>query len=560
MFGFVKNFLARLAAALAPSQDAPAPLPILPPPSAPDPGARPRYNGNGALGNGASIQLPLDAILNGLPLELHSRIRRDGVGGQALSIPLETILPQLARGMVRISFGALRRAVPHLFSSESDCDDVQVTLPLGEILSRLNPAFILRRRSQRHLEVPQEVTSPFDSQGRAEASSPGPPTPPSAESGVQSAEWGQAPAVPSGPSNPELHPDPLALVAPTAPRRPPGLLSSLAAPARPNSLIPMPSTSGPRAEPPPPPPGLISPLRLRRDLDVLPLPPPSAAAPQPPPPAQLAPPFILSLVSLAQGWPETVRRHILELNLVDANVALPAKTIEQALRQGRVAFRWKTLSSWITPAPPPAASAQEDTIVEVPLQIVAPLFLARQRQTSQSRLKVTIDPSIPNLFFGVPQPETPASAPERNLYVWDDASDTIRAPRTEAKHSPSPGTRFVAKYATPNEVVSCAAALDDVAGALIGLPDGLLVASRLGPDLNADTLAAFLPQIFGKVSQCTKELRMGELNNLNFTVGNIPWTLFRVNAIFFAAFGRPGQPLPASQLAALASELDHKPK
>ena len=83
---------------------------------------------------------------------------------------------------------------------------------------------------------------------------------------------------------------------------------------------------------------------------------------------------------------------------------------------------------------------------------------------------------------------------------------------------------------------------------------------HLPADVNGDTLAAFLPQIFGKVSQCTKELRMGELNNLNFTVGNVPWKIFRVNAIFFAAFGRAGEPLPTAQLAALAAELDHNPK
>src|SRR5205807_9712017 len=130
----------------------------------------------------------------------------------------------------------------------------------------------------------------------------------------------------------------------------------------------------------------------------------------------------------------------------------------------------------------------------------------------------------------------------------------------EKKSGSTPGTKFVAKYATPNEVVSRAANMENVAGALIALPDGLMVASQISTDLNADTLAAFLPQIFGKVSQCTKELRMGELNNLNFTVGNVPWKIFRVNAIFFAAFGRAGQPLPTAQLASLAAELDHKPR
>jgi predicted regulator of Ras-like GTPase activity (Roadblock/LC7/MglB family) len=539
MFGFVKNFLARLAPAPAPNQDAPAPLPVPSPPPAPNLQARPRYNGNGARHDGTDIQLPLEAILNGLPPEVHPHLRWKEAGRQTIPIPLETILPQLARGIVKTSFVALRQAAPHLFSQEADRDNVQVALPLGEILSRLNPAFILRRRSQKQAEVPEEVSSPFGPQGQVLAIAPGPATP-------------------------EPPPDPLPLMPPGAARRPPGLLSSIPSPAPRNSVIPMPSFA-PLAMPPLPSPGLISPPGRQRDLNVLPPPSPAAVA-QPPAPGPAAQPFTLSLVSLAQGWPEAVRGDILQLNLADAKVALPAHTVEQALRQGRVAFSWKTLRSWIKPAPGPAASAQDNIVVELPLQIVAPLFLARQRQTSQSRQKVTIDQSIPNLFFGFPQPETPGSAPapwaaqDSNGYVSDEASDTVRARQAEAKHSLTPGTRFIAKYATPNEIVSRAAALDDVAGALIGLPDGLLVASRLGPDLNADTLAAFLPQIFGKVSRCTKELRMGELNNLSFTVGDIAWKLFRVNAIFFAAFGHAGQPLPASQLAALAAELDHKPK
>jgi predicted regulator of Ras-like GTPase activity (Roadblock/LC7/MglB family) len=108
--------------------------------------------------------------------------------------------------------------------------------------------------------------------------------------------------------------------------------------------------------------------------------------------------------------------------------------------------------------------------------------------------------------------------------------------------------------------VAKAAALPGVAGSLITLPDGLLVASKIPAGLNADTVAGFLPQIYGKVSSCTKELRMGELNNLKFTVGRVPWRIYRVGAIFFAAFGREGERMPASQLAALACELDRNPQ
>ena len=51
---------------------------------------------------------------------------------------------------------------------------------------------------------------------------------------------------------------------------------------------------------------------------------------------------------------------------------------------------------------------------------------------------------------------------------------------------------------------------------------------------------------------------MGVLNNIAFTVGNVPWKIFRVNSVYFAAFGRAGMSLPTSELARLAAELDRK--
>lgn len=328
------------------------------------------------------------------------------------------------------------------------------------------------------------------------------------------------------------------------------------------------------------------------------------------------------LAALSESWPEVLRGEIEQLNLSRAHVALPMRVVDPALRQGKVAFTWKALRSWIRPAILPTVSAHDGMVLELPLHVIAPLFIAKQKQTSFYRKeKVNVDENIPNLFFGFPQPDSeepvaeepvaeqpvaeqplaeepvaeqpeaaapvapppppapakpkpattetsaifspapklkPAGVPDTNYYVWGDSADTPRVDETEFKRKPSAGTEFMARYATPNDVVSRAAALDGVAGALVALPDGLMVASKLSTDLNGDTLAAFLPHIFGKVSQCTKELRMGELNNLHFTVGNVPWKIFRVNAIFFAVFGRAGQPLPTVQLAALAAELDRK--
>ena len=552
MFGFLKKTLRKMANTSSEEQAAPAvetavaTLPAATP--------TPRSNGhalsgNGQHANGKGVELALQLVLKGLPLELLPRVRQVDVGDATISIPLEMILSQLPRGAVKIAFGELRQAAPELFEGGADRDRVQVSLPLAEILAQLNPALIARKRVQKKVEVPQEVGSPFDSGGEGLAFSVGPSR---AHSGPTSAQLDAAPKAPLPPARSRLSAAP-PLRPPEATPPPAPILIPPSAPA----LTPA-SRSGPIRVP--------LPARVQAVKPVAELPGVQ--------PTDEDAPMLVDLTTLAESWPEAVRQEIVQLKLVDAKVALPFEGVERALKQGRITFTWKMLRSCIRPSPLPTVSAHDGTVLELPLKSVAPLFLARQNESAKSKPKVSIDENIPNLFFGFPQPEPSAApkmpagnagaakVPDTNYYVWDDSSDTVRVHESEVKRAPSPtpGTNFVTRYATPNEVVARAATLDGVGGALITLPDGLMVANRLSSDLNGETLAAFVPQIFGKLSQCTKELRMGELNNLSFTVGNVPWKVFRVNAIFFAAFGRPGEPLPTAQLAELAAELDHKSK
>ncbi len=572
MFYFLKSLVRKLvetpseASAQEPTSSATAPAATLEHHATTRP-----HHGASQNGNGRGIDVPVQAILASLPLELQPKVRQTDVGDMTICVPLEKILSQLSRGNVKITFRELRQGAPEVFTSERDRDAVLVVLPLQEILSRLNPALLARRRVQRQVVVPAEISSPFDAQGQGLIFSVGPAKPEAAA--PRKANGTPAPAAPAIPQRRTITsaptPPPPTALPPTAPTLIPG-------PRTPKELhtskVPAPPPSQPK-------------------VPAAPKPPQPSPAPAPAKATVPAKPvvdghekpsgetMVLGLTSLAEAWPEAVRHEIVQLNLVDAKVALPNEVVAQALKAGRIAFSWKVLRSWIKPSPLPSVSAHDGTVLELPLKIVAPLFLARQKEATKAQPKISIDEDIPNLFFGFPQGDgnaTPAHVPtgntppalrereerpgkpDTNYYVWDDSADTVRLHESEVKRGPSPGTRFVAKYATPNEVVSRAAALDGVAGALIALPDGLMVASRLPADLNGDTLAAFLPHIFGKVSQCTKELRMGELNNLSFTVGNVPWKIFRVNAIFFAAFGRAGEAMSTADLAALAGELDHK--
>jgi predicted regulator of Ras-like GTPase activity (Roadblock/LC7/MglB family) len=278
----------------------------------------------------------------------------------------------------------------------------------------------------------------------------------------------------------------------------------------------------------------------------------------------------LALNAVADGWPDALKQEIIQLDLAQARLSIPYTIVERGLKRGRLSFNWKQLKSWLTPSAASGVSAHDNAELELALRVVAPLFIAQQKEKARETTKVAVDKDIPNLFAGLPQPDTAGVAVDHsvsrpldtNYYVWDDRDDMVAADPGAAviSRAATAGTEFVTRYATPNEVVSRAASLDGVVGAVIALPDGLMVANQLPPGLNGDTLAAFLPQLFSKVTQCTQELRMGELNNLNFTVGNVPWKIFRVNALYFAAFGNKGEPLPTARLAALAGELDHKAK
>ena len=157
----------------------------------------------------------------------------------------------------------------------------------------------------------------------------------------------------------------------------------------------------------------------------------------------------------------------------------------------------------------------------------------------------------------------PAPEPaDTNYFIWDDNKETGRIEGGDDQPGRpmggQPGTTFMSRKATPNEIVQRASVLEGVYGAMVALSDGLLVAAKIDPSLNGDTVAALIPQMYSKLSGCTKELRMGELNNLHFTVGHVPWKIFRVNGLFFAAYGKAGEVLPSMELAKLAADLDYR--
>jgi hypothetical protein len=306
-------------------------------------------------------------------------------------------------------------------------------------------------------------------------------------------------------------------------------------------------------------------------------PPNNFAAPVPGPiphsprPEPVQPTIFAPLAALSEHWPAELKQEL--ASFANVAVPLPGSIIEPGLKRGRVAMTWKQIRTLAQPGS--AVSPNDNLELELPLKVIAPLFLAAQKNQARPQSKTSVSGEIPDLFFGFPQPAPAAAAPaapvvptlskpmeprtaDTNYYSVGEKSQAPQADEVGLRRVENVQTDFMSRQAHPKDVVARAAALPGVAGAVVAMQDGLRVASQVPVDLNADTLAAFLPQIFDRVNQSTRELRMGALNNVSFTVGNIPWKIFKVNSVYFAAFGRAGEGLPTSPLAQLAAELDRK--
>ena len=510
-----------VAAAPPPSVVAPAPAP-----------APPQYLATNQPPNANEIALPLAPIVASLPLDLRGKIMATPPPGLTINLPVETVTAQLAFGAVKISFGELRQLAPSAFAnSGGEYDGKMITLPLGEILARLNPALLARRTGPK-VEVAEDVNGPFGGRGaglafttqplKAPASAPAPipmPMP--------------APAPPPVQMNPPVVP--FAPVAPIAFTPPP--IQRVVKPVPPAPALPPPIAT-----------------------------PATPVVPVAPRPQSATPTIFASLWDLAEHWPEELKNEISHSALANVSVPLAGEMVEAGLKRGRVTLTWKQLRTLAKPSSP---SSPNDLLeLDLPLKVIAPMFFAAQKEIQGARKKATVAAEIPNLFFGFPQATTepPVNVPapvekkssDSNFFVRADSRDVAKAEENVFAPPPMPQTDFTNRFASPKDVVARAVALPGVAGAVITLPDGLRVAGEVPSEFNADTLAAFIPQIFERMNQSAKELRMGALNNVSFTVGSVPWRIFRVNSVYFAAFGRAGESLPAAELTRLAGELDRK--
>jgi len=422
----------------------------------------------------------------------------------AFALPVKTALAQLPSGAVRVRFAQLRQAAPPgTFADDATFDETLVDLPLPKILPALNPALLSRRAGQAQVEVPKEMSGVFGSKDRTPVPVPAPTAPPVLEAPASS---------------------------PVAPK-------------------------------------------------------PSAA--------QFGEATVtVRLSALYEFWPAPVRQEIAQSNWNDVSVLLPLNRLDTALKTGRVIFTWGELIQWFDVSPGSVSSPHLESSVELPLKVIAPLFIS-QRSASVVQKKIAVGENIPNLF----------SSPAKS--VWQAAPEPMRAPVSAPApspvpaapaptpvpiipvrvHAPAPVSEAVTESPreivpplpaaatapvnvlgevfgqsaknewSPQEITQQVNALPGVAASLIAMSDGLLVAGDLPAPLKSETVAAFLPQMFGRQAHYSSEIQLGSLTALTLLAGQNRYAIFKTGALYLAVLSKPGAPLPDALLQRVAGEL-----
>ena len=504
--------------------------------------------------------LSLRAILDKLPADLHAIIERLPEPGVKIMLPLNSIIKQLPTGAVRMSLASVLRQAPAGTFRKTGVEGKQmVDVPLSEVFRNIDPKRLGRRSDQRRYDVPDDNAGFFDRTG-----------------GSQGLNAAPAPNRTDIPQPAVESPD----VAPAPASRP--------------SVLKMPSAAAP---------GNIGNGKAHAP----------ASAAKTAAPAGGSGELVISFVELAAGWPEGVRS---ELSFVpgDTKLVIPQQAVSPGLQKGKVIFPWAQVRQWMMPALTSSAAIADDLELVLPLKIIAPSFVAATGATKR-REAAEIDHSLPDFFGAVPKPafklvqqapeelpmakamtaptEPPPTAPAPAETAPVEAAAPAPAPaagplkftlvgeplapvaESAPVAEPAPVLAmpiFAAPVAeavlpaapvappqepavlTPAELVKRTCALQGVAGAVIALEEGFVVAQSLPGGFSADTFAAFMPQIIARLEKYTVEMLLGATSEITLHTASGPCHIARCGKIYFGTLGRIGEPLPDS-LRALTAQL-----
>ncbi len=158
---------------------------------------------------------------------------------------------------------------------------------------------------------------------------------------------------------------------------------------------------------------------------------------------------------IVPDWPDAVRNEINASKLSGSWIGLPLNAVEGIIKGGKLAFPLERRCAPGSSRPFPRANSPYDTtMLELPLKVVTPLFLAELKAT-RTQKRVSMDEAIPDLFFNsqpaeatVVSPSAPA-APQPPPILPKPAAVPPPAPAPIFTAAPAAGFTPVPKAPAP---------------------------------------------------------------------------------------------------------------
>ena len=589
MFNFLKRILGTNGATTtAPETNAPSARTA----TAPRPAEK-------AAGGMEVASLSLRAILEKLPPDLKAIVNQLPDSEVKIVLPVSTIMKQLSGGAVKMSLASLlRQSPPGVFRKTEIEEKRMVDVPLAEIFKTVNPSRLQRRADQRQYDVPANAAGLFGHDGNTRSV-----TPPTAAPKIEPAKPASESVSPAPQATPRVE-------APIAAEPKIEPMKVLKMPGLSIGPAPEPSNGNGHAAVPAPKPISVAkveataepnrlalhgelalsfveiastwPEGIRGELTfltgdtrlVLPV---SAVSPG------------LQKGKLSFPWSQVRQWFRPALTSAvsipdDTELIFPLKIVAPAFvaatgatkrREGVVVDQ--TLPDFFGPtagqAGKPAAPAAPPIATVEP--VPEPIAEATPTPTAEvkfSFVRETTPPPVAATEVAVPSP-TPTAEPDAEIAPAPSGGLKLSI----ASDSPAPATIVAEVTAaapvqggpltlgelfnqpgksswTPGEMVAHTCELPGVAGVVVALEEGLVVAHQLPEGFAAETFAAFMPQIFGKLGRYAEEMKLGDTNEITFQSASGACHFVRSGKVFFATLGRPGEKLPAG-LKLIPAEL-----
>ncbi|MBI1840830.1 MAG: roadblock/LC7 domain-containing protein [Verrucomicrobia bacterium] len=487
----------------------------------------------------AVFAVPLAQVSSGWPGDVTAEIASWGVGDSALMLLVSEVNLAMRRGRVQYPWGEilsrLSPAAPP--GAQSSHADVALDLPLQVIA----PLFLAARQSASGQE---RARSKFDAS-------------------IPDMFQGGAPAAPSVP----------APAASTASAQKPHAATGAVAPAAAQARVPSATKASAQSSPAQ---GFVAKVSVQA---------PPVPAPADPEPSEASGELLsIPLAMIDESWSDALKSQIAHAQIAGLKLNLPYEEANKGLKNGKLEYNWKQLCEWMHPALPEGLGADHaDKMLTLPLKVVAPMFLGQFKPGRATR-KAQVNEEIPDLFsgggasaidssnHGTPAPAVAESSPETQKH---GAAHPPAAPAEPLGASSYSTTQFFRKPPadlgelfgqpgkrnwTPQEVVQSTTRVRGVAGAVIAMQDGLLVAAQLQSPWRPEATAAFLPQIYSRMNQYLKELEAGDLDSVTLNTPSGTLFVFTAGIIYFAIVSKVGEEvsLPAIQL--IVKELSRHSK